>query len=162
MNGLTFLTHLNLFQASRRRHLASRDTDATVSYFLGDIRAAIVIAIMVILAITMAFIQEHRSNDAAAKLRAMVKATARVRRRGARPDAGEHQSNGFSEISIERLVPGDIVRLSAGDMVPADLRLICAKDLFINQAALRPCHRKNRRRPTRARSAIPLTCQTSA
>jgi P-type Mg2+ transporter len=47
---------------------------ATVSYFLGDIRAAIVIAIMVILAITTAFIQEHRSNDAAAKLRAIVSA----------------------------------------------------------------------------------------
>jgi magnesium-transporting ATPase (P-type) len=46
---------------------------ATVSYFLGDIRAAIVIAIMVILAITTAFIQEHRSNNAAAKLRAIVK-----------------------------------------------------------------------------------------
>ena len=62
---------------------------ATVSYFLGDIRAAIVIAIMVVLAITTAFIQEHRSNDAAAKLRAMVKTTASVKRRGARPDAGE-------------------------------------------------------------------------
>ena len=109
---------------------------ATVSYFLGDIRAAIVIAIMVILAITTAFVQEHRSNDAAAKLRAMVKTTASVKRRGARPDAGENQSNGFSEISMERLVPGDIVRLSAGDMIPADLRLLSTKDLFINQAAL--------------------------
>ena len=55
---------------------------ATVSYFLGDIRAALVIAIMVILAIATAFIQEHRSNDAAAKLRAMVKTTASVKRRG--------------------------------------------------------------------------------
>jgi P-type Mg2+ transporter len=109
---------------------------ATVSYFLGDIRAAIVIAIMVILAITTAFVQEHRSNDAAAKLRAMVKTTASVKRRGARPDAGENQSNGFSEISMERLVPGDIVRLSAGDMIPADLRLLSIKDLFINQSAL--------------------------
>lgn len=109
---------------------------ATVSYFLGDIRAAIVIAIMVILAITTAFVQEHRSNDAAAKLRAMVKTTASVKRRGACPDAGENQSNGFSEISIERLVPGDIVRLSSGDMIPADLRLLSTKDLFINQSAL--------------------------
>ena len=56
---------------------------AAVSYFLGDIRAAIVIGVMVILAITTAFIQEHRSNDAAAKLRAMVKTTASVKRRGA-------------------------------------------------------------------------------
>ena len=109
---------------------------ATVSYLLGDIRAAIVIAIMVILAITTAFVQEHRSNEAAAKLRAMVKTTASVKRRGARPDTGEDLSNGFHEIPMERFVPGDIVRLSAGDMIPADLRLLSAKDLFINQSAL--------------------------
>jgi Mg2+-importing ATPase len=109
---------------------------ATISYFLGDIRAAVVIAIMVVLAITTAFIQEHRSNDAAAKLRAMVKTTAGVKRRGAEVCASEDQSHGFTEIPIERLVPGDVVRLSAGDMIPADLRLISAKDLFINQSAL--------------------------
>jgi len=50
--------------------------------------------------------------------------------------AGEDQSHGFSEIAIEQLVPGDIVRLSAGDMIPADLRLLSATDLFINQSAL--------------------------
>jgi P-type Mg2+ transporter len=88
---------------------------------------------MVVLAITTAFIQEHRSNDAAAKLRAMVKTTASVKRRGGHPDAGEDQSHGFSEIAIEQLVPGDVVRLSAGDMIPADLRLISAKDLFITR-----------------------------
>ncbi len=55
---------------------------AFISYLLGDLRAAIVIAIMVALAIATAFVQEHRSNDAAAKLRAMVKHTASVRRRG--------------------------------------------------------------------------------
>ncbi|WP_245276335.1 magnesium-translocating P-type ATPase [Methylocapsa aurea] len=109
---------------------------AVVSYFLGDFRAAVVIAIMVVLAVTTAFIQEHRSNNAAAKLRAMVKTTASVKRRGAAIPAGEDLSQGFSEIAMDRLVPGDIVRLSAGDMIPADLRLLSAKDLFINQAAL--------------------------
>jgi P-type Mg2+ transporter len=109
---------------------------AAVSYFLGDLRSAVVIATMVVLAIATAFIQEHRSNDAAAKLRAMVKTTASVKRRGAAVPAGEDQSNGFSEIPMEQLVPGDIVRLSAGDMIPADLRLLSAKDLFINQSAL--------------------------
>jgi P-type Mg2+ transporter len=63
-----------------------------------------------------------------------VKTTASVRRRGA--TLGGDQSHGFSESPIEQLVPGDVVRLSAGDMIPADLRLISAKDLFINQAAL--------------------------
>jgi Mg2+-importing ATPase len=105
-------------------------TLAVVSYFLGDLRAAIVIAIMVVLAVTTAFIQEHRSNEAAARLKAMVKTTASVRRRGTRSNAD------FKEIPVEALVPGDIVRLSAGDMIPADLRLLEAKDLFVNQAPL--------------------------
>ena len=105
-------------------------TLATVSYFLGDLRAALVIVIMVFLSVITAFVQEHRSNEAAARLRAMVKTTATVRR--LRPD--RHAD--FVEIPIETLVPGDIVRLSAGDMFPADLRLLEAKDLFVNQSAL--------------------------
>src|SRR5665811_740567 len=91
---------------------------------------AVVIAVMVILAITTAFVQEHRSNEAAAQLRAMVHTTASVRRNPSRSE------DPFSEIPIERLVPGDVVRLSAGDMIPGDLRLLEAKDLFINQSAL--------------------------
>jgi P-type Mg2+ transporter len=105
-------------------------TLSVVSYFLGDVRASVVICAMVVLAITTAFIQEHRSNQAAARLRAMVHTTASVRRR---PQQSEEP---FAEIPMERLVRGDIVRLSAGDMIPADLRLLEAKDLFINQAAL--------------------------
>ena len=93
-------------------------TLAGVSYFLGDIRAAIVIAVMVLLAIGTAFVQEHRSNEAAARLRAMVKTTASVRR------AAVAGGDGYVEVPIETLVPGDIVRLSAGDMIPADLRLL--------------------------------------
>ncbi|MGC2774251.1 MAG: magnesium-translocating P-type ATPase [Bradyrhizobium sp.] len=103
---------------------------ATVSYFLGDVRAAVVIAAMVALAITTAFIQEHRSNEAAARLRAMVHTTASVRRRPSLSDEP------FCEIPLDQLVPGDVVRLSAGDMIPADLRLLDAKDLFVNQSAL--------------------------
>ena len=61
-------------------------TLAVVSYFLGDVRAAIVIAVMVVLAISTAFIQEHRANEAAANLRATVKTTASVRRRLAGTD----------------------------------------------------------------------------
>jgi P-type Mg2+ transporter len=105
-------------------------TLAMVSYFSGDARAAIVILVMVVLAITTAFIQEHRSNEAAARLRAMVHTTASVLRSPAPPEGP------FFEIPMEQLVPGDVVRLSAGDMIPADLRLLDAKDLFINQSAL--------------------------
>ncbi len=105
-------------------------TLATVSWFLGDIRAAVVIATMVLLAITTAFIQEHRSNEAAARLRAMVHTTASVRRTPCSLDEP------FTELPMDNLVPGDVVRISAGDMVPADLRLLEAKDLFINQSVL--------------------------
>jgi Mg2+-importing ATPase len=109
-------------------------TLAVVSYFLGDIRAAAVIAAMVVLSIVTAFIQEHRSNQAAARLRALVKTTASVKRRGEERPAGK--VDGFIEIPMEEIVPGDIVALSAGDMIPADLRLLSAKDLFLNQSAL--------------------------
>ena len=103
---------------------------ATASYFLGDQRAAIVIAVMVILSISLSFVQEHRSNNAADKLQRMVSITATVRRQtGA--EAHDH-----IDVPIEQLVPGDIVLLSAGDMIPADLRLISAKDLFLNQSTL--------------------------
>ena len=109
-------------------------TLAVASYFLGDVRAAVVIAAMVILSIVTAFIQEHRSNQAAAKLRALVKTTASVKRRGDTPYPCRVE--GFVEIPMEEIVPGDIVALSAGDMIPADLRLLSAKDLFINQSTL--------------------------
>jgi P-type Mg2+ transporter len=137
---------------------------ATVSYCLGDIRAAVVIAIMVVLAITTAFIQEHRSNDAAAKLRAMVTTTASVKRRGAAVPAGDDQAHGFSEIAMEQLVPGDVVWLSAGDMIPADLRLLSAKDLFINQAALTGEAMPSEKSAARhtGRSRIPSICRTFA
>src|SRR6516225_9801900 len=105
-------------------------TLAGVSYFLGDFRAAAVIATMVALAITTAFIQEHRSNEAAARLRAMVHTTASVRRDPSPLD------DPFVEVPIDCLVPGDVVRLAAGDMIPADLLLLEAKDLFVNQSAL--------------------------
>jgi P-type Mg2+ transporter len=108
-------------------------TLAVVSYVLGDVRAAVVIAAMVVLSILTAFIQEHRSNQAAARLRALVKTTASVKRRGATSAAG---ANGFTEIPMEEIVPGDMVALSAGDMIPADLRLLSAKDLFVNQSTL--------------------------
>ncbi|HEX2939741.1 MAG TPA: HAD-IC family P-type ATPase, partial [Rhodopila sp.] len=103
---------------------------AVMSYGLGDVRAAVVIVIMVVLAITTAFIQEHRSNRAAEELRALVHSTASVRRRPHDPDVP------FRDIPIEQLVPGDVVQLAAGDMIPADLRLLEAKDLFINQSVL--------------------------
>ena len=99
---------------------------AATSWLLGDLRSAIVIGVIVLLAVGLAFIQEHRSNRAAQHLRRMVHTTASVRRAGA----------DFVDIPLDRVVPGDVVRLSAGDMIPGDLRLLEAKDLFVNQSAL--------------------------
>ncbi|OWV99852.1 magnesium-translocating P-type ATPase [Rhizobium sp. R693] len=100
-----------------------------VSYALGDIRAAIVISAIVVLSVGMAFLQEHRSSQAAAKLRAMVRTTASVCRPGETHPRTE-------DIAVDDLVPGDVVALSAGDLIPADLRLLDATDLYVNQSAL--------------------------
>ena len=105
-------------------------TLAIVSSLIGDTRAAIVIAVMVVLAVTTGFIQEHRSSQAAERLRTMVKTHASAKRCTA------DNTGTFVTIPLETIVPGDIIRLSAGDMVPADVRLISAKDLFINQSTL--------------------------
>ena len=96
-----------------------------ISYLTEDVRAAVIIFLMVILGIVLRFYQERRADNAAEELEAMVSTTATVMRAGKR-----------QEIPLKELVPGDIVVLSAGDMVPADVRLLSAKDLFLNQAAL--------------------------
>ena len=90
-------------------------------------RTIIVLLTMVLLSTLLRFWQEFRSNKAAQELKAMVTSTAAVLRAG----MGRPQ-----EVPIATLVLGDIVYLSAGDMVPADVRLIAAKDLFVSQAML--------------------------
>ncbi|MDD5036695.1 MAG: magnesium-translocating P-type ATPase [Methylococcaceae bacterium] len=120
---------------------------ALISFFTEDMKAAIVISMMIVLSTVLRFVQETRSNQAAEQLKAMVSNTATVLRRDiAETVAGEaHRWYGITlhprpaqsiEIPIRDLVPGDLVLLSAGDMIPADLRLILAKDLFVNQAAI--------------------------
>jgi Mg2+-importing ATPase len=108
---------------------------AVTSYSLGENSTALMIFFIVLLAIVTAFIQEHRSNSAAAKLRALVKTNASVKRKR-EEITSTSDDHGFVDIPFEQLVPGDVVHLSAGDMIPADLRITKAKDLFINQSAL--------------------------
>jgi P-type Mg2+ transporter len=96
-----------------------------ISFATGDLRATIVILTMVVLGIVLRYIQESRADNAAERLKAMVRTTTTVIREGQR-----------KEISLLELVPGDIVALAAGDMIPADVRVLNAKDLFLNQAAL--------------------------
>jgi Mg2+-importing ATPase len=96
-----------------------------------DLRPVIIIGVMVAIAVTLQFWQEYRSALAAEKLTALVRTTATVLRR---EDAD--QPSQAREIPIQELVAGDLVRLSAGDMIPADVRLIASRDLFVSQAAL--------------------------
>jgi Mg2+-importing ATPase len=96
----------------------------------GDLTGPVIIAVMVGISVLLSFTQEYRSSRAAEQLKAMVRNTATVSRRAA---------DGHSErieVPVSELVAGDIVHLAAGDMVPADLRLLGAKDLFISQAIL--------------------------
>lgn len=102
-----------------------------VSYSTEDLFAAGVIALMVVIATLLNFVQEARSTKAADTLKAMVSNTATVLR-----VVNENGENEFVEISLDQLVPGDIVKLAAGDMIPADLRVIQARDLFVGQASL--------------------------
>lgn len=107
---------------------------AVIERLTGEVQGAIVIAVMVVLSALLTFVQEFRSSKAAEKLRAMVNTTATVLRRDDNSGAGEHSLS--IEEPLARVVPGDVIHLSAGDMIPADARLLAAKDLFINQAAL--------------------------
>ncbi len=98
---------------------------AIISFLTGDIRAGSVMCLMVVLGVLLKFIQETRADTAAAQLKAMIKVTATVIRDGS-----------AREIPLKEIVPGDIVKLSAGDMIPADLRVLSSKDLFVIQASL--------------------------
>ena len=96
-----------------------------------DLTKVIIIMTMVLLSSLLRFWQEHRSAKSAEALKAMVRTTATVLRRaqvGAQPT--------LREVPMRELVAGDIVQLSAGDMIPADIRLIESRDLFISQAVL--------------------------
>ena len=92
---------------------------------LGDLRSFVVIAAIVLMSVTLDFVQEHRAGRAADALRRSVALTARVLRDGVARDA-----------PAVSLVPGDVVELSAGDLVPADSRVLAARDCFVNQAFL--------------------------
>lgn len=91
-----------------------------------DFKTVVVITVMVFLSSLIRFVQEFRGNKAAEKLQAMVKTTATVLREGL----------GKMEMDIKQVVPGDIIFLSAGDMIPADVRILQSKDLFVSQSML--------------------------
>ncbi len=119
------------------------DTDGT------GVRASFVMMLMVVLGVGLRFWQESKADDAAAKLKAMISVTATVLRdRTAR------------ELPLAQIVPGDIVKLAAGDMIPADVRLLSCKDLFLTQASLTgesfPVEKFDQQEPKDNRSPLEL------
>lgn len=96
-----------------------------------DYTGVTIILMMVMLSAILRFWQEYRSGRAAESLKAMVRTTATVQRR-----ADALSMPAIREIPMTEIVVGDIVRLSAGDMIPADVRLLASRDLFVSQAAL--------------------------
>jgi P-type Mg2+ transporter len=98
---------------------------SAISFATGDARAGTVMAMMVVLSVGLRFLQEARADAAAAKLRAMIHVTATVVRDGVP-----------REIPLRNLVHGDVIQLSAGDMIPGDVRVLSCKDLFVSQGSL--------------------------
>ena len=96
-----------------------------------DLVAAAIVMTMVLISGLVRFVQELRSSNAAEKLGEMVETTAAVMRLDEDAEVSEKR-----EIPLDEIVVGDIVHLAAGDIIPADLRIIKAKDLFISQASL--------------------------
>ena len=98
---------------------------AFLSYFLGEVSGAFIIAVLVLMSVSLQFYHERRSMKAAAELSRQVAVHATVLRDGVK-----------QEVEIGRIVPGDVVFLSAGDIIPGDSRIIAANNLYVNQSTL--------------------------
>src|SRR5512144_580588 len=98
---------------------------SAVSAFTGDATSFLIIGSIVVMSVTLDFIQEQRAGKAADELRRSVAIRVQPLRDGK-----------SVEIPAVALVPGDVVLLSAGDLVPGDGRALAAKDFFVNQALL--------------------------
>ena len=126
---------------------------AGVSFFMGDLRSTIVVGGLLAISVGLSSIQEERSGRAVEKLQAMVRTTVNVLRDGAE-----------TEVPLREIVPGDVVVLDAGTLVPADIRLIATKDFFVSQSALTgesmPVEKSAAAAPSESRSALdlPNTC----
>jgi Mg2+-importing ATPase len=108
---------------------------AVIAFATEDYPAVIIVLSMVLISGFLRFIQELRSGSAAKHLTEMVETTAGVVRKYEDKESGEVKSE-KREIPMDEIVVGDLICLAAGDMVPADVRIIQAKDLFVSQSAL--------------------------
>ena len=110
---------------------------AAISLFVGELTDAVIIFIIVFASVTLDFFQEYKAGEAADLLRQKILTRATVLRDGKEQD-----------LPITELVPGDLVRLTAGDIVPADARILTTRTFYVNQSSL-PA---NRSRSKKARA----------
>lgn len=96
-----------------------------ISFLIGEKESAVIILVMVVINVFMTFFQEYQADKAAEKLKKLVSTTVTVIRSGQE-----------EEILQSELVRGDIIRLSAGNIIPADIRIISSKNLYVNQSAM--------------------------
>lgn len=96
-----------------------------LSLFFKEHVNALIVGVLVVISVVLSFVQEYRAEKASEKLSEMVRTTATVWRGGR-----------SREVNIREIVPGDIIDLFAGDMVPADIRILSCKDFFLNQSSL--------------------------
>ncbi len=96
-----------------------------ISVFVGEITSAAIIFIIIIASVTLDFFQEYKAENAAEMLKQKILTSAAVFRDGKQRD-----------LPITGLVPGDVVSLVAGDIIPADARVLAARDFFVDQSAL--------------------------
>lgn len=96
-----------------------------ISFLTNDIEASLVMGTMIFASVMITFIQEYRSQKASLALKELIENTCEVTRNGE-----------SREIPMDEVVPGDLVTLATGDMIPADAVLIWTKDLFVNQSSL--------------------------
>lgn len=126
---------------------------SVLSAATGDVASFVIITTIVVLSIGFDFVQEVRAQNAVEALRRSVAVQASVRR-----------DSRTVSLPIDRLVPGDIVELIAGDLVPADCRLIESRDLYVNQALLtgEPYPAEKLAGQTASEAANPTGSSTSA
>lgn len=127
--------YVQLFKAFANPFVLILLAIVVISYFIDvwyatpgeeDWKTVIVVSVMIVISSLLSFFQEYRSNLAAEKLKSMVTTTTAVKRKGKERE----------EINMTQIVPGDIVYLAAGDMIPADCRVLESIDLFIGESML--------------------------
>ncbi|UKD58153.1 magnesium-translocating P-type ATPase [Amycolatopsis sp. FU40] len=122
---------VRVWAAARSPFVALLTALGVVFAGVGDIRGAVTVGVMVVLSIGLRFWQQSRSERAISAVRDQITTTVTVRRRAAAEFPGSER-----EVPAEDLVPGDIVLLGPGDVIPADVRIVAARDFVVDQSAL--------------------------